>query len=91
MSKNLLNLNKKFRNWTEKSLRVFANFEIPMFYVYINEHYMSISHMAVSGYGTNVMKKVYHYKSYWKYIFNKKMIFQRKIKYSASWNICQFL
>ena len=45
--------NKKFRTWTEKSLCVFSNFEIHMFAViYIYEHYMSISHMAVSGYGT---------------------------------------
>ena len=36
-----------------RSRKCFSCFEIPMFYViYIYEHYMSISHMAVSGYGT---------------------------------------
>ena len=44
--------NKMVRTWTKKSLRVFR---ISRSYVlcYIYEHYMSISHMAVSGYGTN--------------------------------------
>ncbi len=34
-----------------RSRKCFSCFEIPMFYViYIYEHYMSISHVAVSGY-----------------------------------------
>ena len=41
---------KKVRTWTEKSLRVFSNFEIPMFYLF--GHSMDVSHIAVSGYGT---------------------------------------
>ena len=40
-----------------RSRKCFSCFEIPMFYViyiyiYIYEHYISISHIAVSGYGT---------------------------------------
>ena len=44
--------NKTFRTWTEKSLRVFqiSGFLCSMLCIY--EHYMSISHMAVSGYVT---------------------------------------
>ena len=39
-----------------KSRKCFSCFEIPMFYViYIYEHYMSISHIAVSGYGTHLI------------------------------------
>ena len=39
-----------------RSRKCFSCFEIPMFYVYIYiyEHYMSISHIAISGYGTNI-------------------------------------
>ena len=43
----------------QRSRRVFFTFQDPMFYViyviYIYEHYMSISHMAVSGYGTVIV------------------------------------
>ena len=31
--------------------KCFSCFEILMFYAYIYEHYMSISHMTLSGYG----------------------------------------
>ena len=42
----------------QRSRMCFSCFEIPMFYVYIYEHYMSISHIAVSGYGTNILMAV---------------------------------
>ena len=44
----LLKGNKKFRTWTEKSLRVFriSRFLCSM-YMYIYEHYMSISHIHI--------------------------------------------
>ena len=35
----------------QRSRKCLSCFEIPMFYVYIYEHYMSISYIAVSGYG----------------------------------------
>ena len=35
----------------QRSCKCFSNFEIPMFYLY--GHSMYVSHMAVSGYGTN--------------------------------------
>ena len=39
--------NKKFRTWTERSLRVFriSRFQCSMLYIY--EHYMSISHIRI--------------------------------------------
>ena len=40
-----------------RSGKFFSCFEIPMFYVYIYEHYISISHIAVSGYGTLVLAR----------------------------------
>ena len=43
--------NKKFRTWTEKSLRVLRVLRFLWSVLYIYEYYMSISHMAVSGYG----------------------------------------
>ena len=43
-----LKVNKKVSYLNQKSLRVFRNFEIPMFYRY--EHYMSILHMAIFVY-----------------------------------------
>ena len=46
----------------QRSHKCFSSFEIPMFYVYIYiyiyEHYMSISHIAVSGYGTPLRARV---------------------------------
>ena len=39
-----------------RSRKCFSCFEIPMFYVrYIYEHSMSISHIAISGYGTGLL------------------------------------
>ena len=48
--------NKKFCTWTKKSLRVFriSRFLCSMLYIY--EHYMSISDIVVSGYGTCVRR-----------------------------------
>ena len=37
-----------------RSRKCFSCFEIPMFYIY--KHYISISHIAVSGYGINVLE-----------------------------------
>ena len=43
-----------------RSRNCFSCFEIPMFYViYIYEHYISISHIAVSGYGTHTYIYIY--------------------------------
>ena len=43
---------KKFRTWTKKSSSVFHVSRFLCSVLYIYEHYMSISNMAVSGYGT---------------------------------------
>ena len=56
---------KKVRTRTEKPLRVFriSRFLCSMWYmyIYIYEHYMSISHTAISGYGTLVSLYIYIY------------------------------
>ena len=44
--------NKKFRTWTEKSIRVFRISRFLCSVLYIYEHPMYISHIHVYGYGT---------------------------------------
>ena len=52
--------NKKFRTWTEKSLRVFriSRFLCSMFYLY--GHPMYILHIPVYGYGTPTIAVTYN-------------------------------
>ena len=67
--------NKKLRTWTEKLLRVFRILRFLCSVLYIYEHYMSISHMAVSGYGTMSL--------YWEtHLLNKNEFRLIKIKIS---------